>query len=123
MSQMKADRPVTYLANGAMANVFRFVVFTAEYTVGYAGAGVLAVGVNIDTADAAGRGIAVATEHSGPSVKITAGAAFAAGALLKPDASARGIAAIGGDKYSGRAIEAATAAGDLVEIELTSGTM
>lgn len=122
MSQMKADRPATYLANGVMANLFRFVVITAEYTVGYAGAGVRAFGVNIDTADAVGRGVAIAGEKSGISVKLTAGAAFAAGALLAPDASSRGVVAVGGQPFSARALEAATAAGDLVEVELVSGT-
>ena len=122
MAQMKADRPATYLANGAIANRFRFVVITGDYTVGPAGAGVRAFGVNLDTADIAGRGILIAQQGSGVTVKIEAGAAFAAGALLAPDASARAVAATATNPYSARAIQAATAAGDIVECELEGGT-
>lgn len=121
MSQFKADRPATYLANGVIANAFRFVKITAEYTVGLCGAGDAAFGVNLDTADAAGRGLAVATVASGPTVKIEAGAAFAAGALLKPDASGRAVTAASGNNVSAYALEAATALGDMVECELRHG--
>lgn len=123
MAQMKADRPATYYANGAMANRWRFVVLTGDYTVGYAGAGATAFGVNLDTADIAGRGIGVVEPSSGVSCKLEAGAAFAAGAYLKPDASGRGIAAATGQQYSARAIQAATALGDVVEVMLQNGVM
>lgn len=121
MSQMKADRPETMLANGAIANRFRFVVITGDNTVGVAGAGVKAFGVNLDTADIAGRGIAVAVRSSGVSVKIESGAAFAAGALLAPDVSGRAVTAAGGAAYSARAMAAAGGAGELVECELADG--
>lgn len=122
MAQMKSDRPVTHYATGAMLNRFRFVVFTADYTVGYAGAGVRAIGVNLDTADIAGRGILVALPGSGQTVKVEAGAAFAAGALLAPDATGRAVVAAGAAPYSAVAQQAATAAGDLIEAQLESGT-
>lgn len=122
MAQMKADRPHTLLANGAMLNRFRFVVITGDGTVGYAGAGVRAHGVNLDTADIAGRGILVANQGSGVTVKIEAGAAFAAGALLAPDASGRAVAAAGAAQYSARALYASTGVGEIVEAELVSGT-
>jgi hypothetical protein len=122
MAQMKADRPATYYSNGVMSNRFRFVAITGDYTVGYAGAGVRAFGVNLDTSDLAGRGILIATCGSGPTVKIEAGAAFAAGALLAPDASGRAVTAAGAAPFSARAIQAATAIGDLVECELVDGT-
>jgi hypothetical protein len=121
MAQMKADRPHTLLANGAILNRFRFVVVTGDYTVGVAGAGARANGVNLDTADAAGRGILVAGPGSGISVKIEAGAAFAAGALLTPDATGRAVVAAGGAPYSARALQAASGAGSIVEAELESG--
>lgn len=121
MSQMKADRPHTLLASGAITSRYRFVVISADYTISPAGAGAKAHGVNLDTAPVAGWGTAVASGGSGVSVKIEAGAAFAAGALLAPDASARAVTAAGGAAYSARAIQAATAAGDLVECELVSG--
>jgi hypothetical protein len=122
MAQMKADRPQTLQANGAMLNLFRFVVLTGDYTVGYAGAGVRAFGVNLDTADIAGRGILIATQGSGPTVKIESGAAFAAGALLAPDASGRAVAAGAAAQYSARALAASTGVGEIVEAELVSGT-
>jgi hypothetical protein len=121
MAQFLADRPETFLANAAMTSRWRFVKFTGDYTVGYCVAGDPADGVNMDTADVAGRGILVAGPGSGPSIKIEAGAAIAAGAPLKPDASGRGITAVGGDKYSARALQAATAAGDLIEAHFESG--
>jgi hypothetical protein len=121
MSQMKADRPHTLIANGAILNRFRFVVMTGDYTVGVAGAGARAVGVNLDTADAAGRGILIAGIGSGVSVKIEAGAAFAAGSLLTPDATGRAVVAAGGSPYSARALQAPSGAGSLIECELESG--
>lgn len=122
MSQMLADRPETFQASGVMASLFRFVVYTGDYTVGYAGAGVRAIGVNLDTADVAGRGILVATQGSGVSVKVEAGAAFGAGSLLAPDATGRAVVAAGGAPYSAVAKQAATAAGDLIEAHLEAGT-
>jgi hypothetical protein len=122
MSQMLADRPHTLLANGAMLNRFRFVVITGDQTCGYAGAGVRAAGVNLDTADVAGRGILVANPNAGPTVKIEAGAAFGAGALLAPDASGRAVTAVGGSPYSGRSMQAASGAGVIVEMQWENGT-
>ena len=121
MAQMKADRPATYLANAAIASRYRFVIVTADYTVGLAGAAARAFGVNLDTATAAGQGILVATRGSGPTVKIEAGAAVAAGALLAPDATGRAVTCGAAAQYSGKALQAATAAGDLIECELADG--
>lgn len=115
MSQMKAERLETYLAAGVIANAFRFVKFTAEYTIALCGAGDASDGVNQDTAAAAGRGIAIAPNGFG-TTKIEAGAALAAGALVRSDASGRAITATTGSNANGRAIEAATALGDLIEI-------
>lgn len=120
MSQMKADRPQTFNSNGVMASRWRFCVLTADYTVGYAGAGAIAPFINIDTADATGRGILVA-DKSAVSCKLEVGAAVAAGALLKPDASGRGITAVSTDRYSARALQAATALADIIEVEIVEG--
>jgi hypothetical protein len=120
MSQMKTSEPQTLQANGVMASRWRFCVITGDYTVGYAGAGVTAPYINIDTADAAGRGILVA-DKSGQSCKLEAGAAFAAGALLKPNASAQGIVCASGDRYSARSLQASTALLDVVEVEIVEG--
>jgi hypothetical protein len=123
MAQFKADRPATYLANGAISNRFRFVTITGDYTVGVCGAGGAVFGVNLDTASAAGQGICIAHPGSGPTVQVTAGAAFAAGAFLKSDASGRAIAALTTNKYHAQAIQAALAAGDLVEVMFVEGTV
>lgn len=122
MSQFKADRPETFISNGALANPWRFVVITADRTVGLAGAAARADGVLMSTADAAGQEVAVATEGSGNSIRIEAGAAFAAGAKLAPDATGRAVTAGAAAQYSAVATQAATAAGDLVECHLRSGT-
>lgn len=121
MSQMKADRPVTYLAGGVMASRFRFVNVTAAYTVNYAGAGAVVDGVNLDTATAAGLGIAVANPGSGQSFKIEASAAIAAGAPLKAAANGKAVTAAGADKYYARALEAALADGDIIEAQWQAG--
>jgi hypothetical protein len=121
MAQMKSLLTETFNAAAAINNKYRFVsVGAGEYTVQLSAAGEIAVGVNIDTAPAIGRGVAVVTKGN---PKVEAGAAFAYGALLKPDATGRAIAAVGGDKYSARARQAATAAGDIVECTLEAGVM
>lgn len=119
MAQMKALLVETFNAAGVLANKFRFVVEGAgEMTVTLAGAGARALGVNIDTAPAAGRGVAVVTEGT---VKIEAGAAFVYGALLAPDATGRAVAAGVAAAYSARARGASLAAGDIVECKLEAG--
>lgn len=113
MSQMKVERPETFLANGAIANKYRFVKFTADYTVGLCGAGDAADAINLDTAPAAGAGLLCAINQS---PKLEVGAAVAAGAWLKPDASGRGVTATTGNVASARAREVATALGDIIEV-------
>jgi hypothetical protein len=116
MSQMKADRPQTLIAAGALANRFRLVKLSAEYTVTTCGAGEAAIGIQLDTAAVAGDAVAVASLNNNVSCKLEAGAAVAAGALLKSDASGRGITATSGSIVVARTLEAATAAGDLIEV-------
>lgn len=120
MSQMKVERPETFLANGAITTKYRFVKFTGDYTVGLCGAGDAADGINLDTAPAAGAGLLVAMRQS---PKLEVGAAVAAGAWLKPDASGRGITATTGNVASARAKQAATALGDIIEVEKITPTV
>lgn len=115
MSQYKADRPQTFLAAAALANKYRCVKITAEYTVDVAGAGDAPVGVNIDTCDAAGKGVAVATPGSGQSILVTASGAITAGAELKVAASGKVTPAATTNRYFFRALEAASADGDIIE--------
>ena len=48
----------------------------------------------------------------------TAGGSFAAGALLATDAAGKAVTAASGKKIIARALEAATAAGDLVKVQI-----
>jgi len=121
MAQMKSLLTETFNAEAVISNKFRFMIpGAAEYTVNLAGAGATAIGVNIDKADAIGKGIAVVTKGN---PKIEAGAAFAYGAKLKPDATGRAVTAVATDKYSAVARQAATAAGDIVECSLEAGVV
>lgn len=120
MAQMKALLQQTFNAAADLSSFrYRFVVMSADYTVNIAGAGARALGVLQDNPAAAGRGALVCTDGT---TKLVAGAAVAAGALLTSDATGRGVTAGGGTQYSAKALQAATAAGDLIEVQLENGT-
>ena len=55
-------------------------------------------------------------------VQILAGAAVAAGGKVTPDGTGRAVIATAGQAFHAIAIQAATAAGDLIECFLKSGT-
>lgn len=119
MAQMKNLLVETFNAAAVIANKFRFVIGGAgEMTVQVAGAGARAIGINIDKADAIGKGVAVATIGT---CKVEAGAAFGWNVPLKPDATGRAIACATGNTYSGISRGAALAAGDIVECKLEGG--
>lgn len=57
-----------------------------------------------------------------PGILLVAGAAFSAGDYLKPDSDGRGVvAATDKDKYGARALASATAAGQLIPVEIIYG--
>lgn len=91
---------------------------TADRTVGLSGAGEVVDGIIWDEPPAAGRQCHVAIAGT---VEVKAGAAFAAGAKLKSDASGKFITAPATEKYYAIAHEAATADGDIIEARLENG--
>lgn len=119
MSQATPVLDKTYLAAGDLSTKqYTGVILSAEYTVTTAGANAVAIGVQQDLPAAAGRGCRV--RHLGTS-KVLAGAAFAAGAQLKTDAAGAFIAASTGQNAPCIALEAALAAGDIVEALVMPG--
>lgn len=114
MSQSRGGDDLSYFAAGDLSTKqFRGMVFSAEQTVNVAGANVPTCGILQDLPDAAG--VAARVRHSGTS-KGVAGAAFAANALLTTDAQGRWVTATSGQNVGAKAIEAATAVGDIVEM-------
>lgn len=95
----------------------RFVVVNASGKVVLAGAGAAVDGVvqNNPEADQA------ATVWGVGSVsKVEAGAAVAQGALVAPNATGQAITAVSGNYIAGRALQAATGAGQLISVWQTS---
>jgi hypothetical protein len=110
---------VTLEAGGDLsAGQFRFVELAADAQVDLvAAAGGDAVGVLQNDPSAAGRAATVAV--LGVS-KVVAGAAVAAGARVQSDDEGRALAAASGDVVLGRALTAASAAGEVIEVLLLS---
>ena len=114
----------SYNAGAAIA-AYTLVKYSAAETVVAAAASTDAIiGVSHDIAAASGERVDVA--HDGI-VFVVAGAAVAQGALLTADASGRAItaapAAGSNARIIGFAIEAATAAGDVIRVMLSPGSM
>ncbi len=96
------------------SNQFHFVKpHTTALQVVQCNAGQDALGVQQDKTGTAGRDVAVGFKGV---TKIVAGAAFSVGDRLMSDATGRGITATVGGYVKGRALEAATAAGDVVSM-------
>jgi hypothetical protein len=110
----------------------RFVKISGNYTVAQCVANDVAIGISqqgsctppVDGAPTAAATVGLPIQVFGDTetTLIEAGAAFAAGAELKPDATGRGIAAVANDKYSAVAQKAATAAGQLIPVLIRTGT-
>lgn len=114
MKQYDKQHSTTIVATGAVA-ANRLISFAGDYAVGTAGAGgpTDACGVS-ETSAAVGDALSVITGYS---AVVTAGAAITAGAFIKPGSS--GKAAVGSiTDNCGRALEAAGADGDLIEVVL-----
>lgn len=102
-------------------NPSRFVAKSGAFLVAQAGAGVIALGISHEGSKAvplpgasslaAQAGDPIAVYGDTESCLLEAGAAFAAGAFLKPDAQGRGITAATGERFSAVAEQAAGAAG------------
>ena len=108
----------------------RFISISGNYTVSESNAGSVVFGVSHDSTKAApADGLANANHAEaddtvsyyklGDSCLLTAGAAVAAGAFLKPDADGRGVTASTADDLAGAvALEAAGAAGELIRVQI-----
>lgn len=93
----------------------RFIGFGGAYAVGTAGAGGLtdAAGVS-ETAAAVGDALSVVTGYS---YTVVAGGPITKGAFIKPGTDGKAVAGSITDNC-GRALEAAAADGDLIEVRL-----
>lgn len=98
------------------ASQFRFVELASDGQIDPVGtAGGNAVGVLYNLPAAAGRAAQVAVRGS---VKVVAGAAITRGAKVSSDNVGRAITAVSTHHVQGRALQAASAAGEIIEVEL-----
>lgn len=96
------------------ADQFKLVIIDSNGQAALAGAGVAVDGVLQNKPSAQGQ--AATVWGVGSVSKVVAGAAVAAGAAVTPDASGLAVTAASGDYILGRALEAATASGDLIAV-------
>ncbi len=102
---------------------YYFCKITAEYTVNVAGNSaedVIGI-IQDDNCTAAGQGVLVRPIPAGVTSWITMGVAAAAGSPIASDANGKGKIATTGIAYFGRLLQASTADGDIVEMQLTTG--
>ena len=119
MAQSMPVLDKTFLAAGDLsAKQFHAVKMSADYTVTTSAANQVSVGIQQDLPAAAGRGCRV--RMLGTS-KAVAGAAFAAGAKLTPNASGQLITATAGQNACAIALQAAAALNDIVEVFVMPG--
>jgi len=115
MSQFIEAFERTFLANEAITQYRLVKVGSGDNSVDMVDAeGDGVVGVARRDADA---GQSVRVQFLG-TAKVEAGAAITKGAVVVPDASGRVITANTGGTIVGRALEAAGAAGDVIEVQL-----
>lgn len=114
--QFDKTHAVTVLATAAIA-ANRFVSYDGTHTAAAPASGVKdAQGVSEEAA-AVGEAVSVITGYS---ALVEASAAIAVGAYVKPAADGSGKAAAGAlADHCGRALSAATAAGQLLEVQIT----
>jgi len=112
--QYDKQHSTTVLATAALlAN--RLVGFGGDYASGAAGAGGATDACGVSESSAAiGEAVSVITGYS---AVVTAGAAISAGAFIKPGTSGKAVTGSITDNC-GRALEAAGADGDLLEVRL-----
>lgn len=115
MSWEKVGATLPGLVAGAdlTASQHLFVVVNASGKAAVAGAGVAIDGVLQNKPDT---DQAATVWGCGSVSKVVAGAAVAAGALVAPNASGQAITAVSGNYIAGRALNAATGAGQLISV-------
>lgn len=109
--QFDKQHAITLVATAALA-AHRFVAYDGGYPT-TAGGAKAAQGVTETTA-ASGEAVSVVTGYSYP---VEAGGAVAFGALVKADATGRAVTG-SLTEHCGRALGAATAEGQLIEVEI-----
>lgn len=105
---------------GSAITIYRFVVFAAgdsKYDMVSSAQGDFD-GIAAEAAAADGDAFSMAIPN-GSIVKVEAGAAVSAGAIVASDASGRAITAVSGlgNYTAGKALKAASAAGEIIEIQ------
>ncbi|MBN9477374.1 MAG: DUF2190 domain-containing protein [Bordetella sp. SCN 67-23] len=110
--QYNKTHAVTIVATAAVEQ-YRFIAYDGTHATS-AGGTKDSQGIT-ETAGAIGEAVSAITAYSG---LVVASEAIAFGAFVKPAADGTGRAAVGAaDDYCGRALGAATAAGDIIEIQ------
>jgi hypothetical protein len=119
-----AVAPDTLLAGEDLSAAnHRFLAISADHTVIRAtGPTDQIIGIQDDKPFAAA-GAQVGFRHLAGPALLEAGAAFSAGAYLKPDGVGRGVTASTGEKYSAIATKAGLNAGDLVAVTMEQGVV
>lgn len=110
MATYNPIQTVTVVPSGAISP-YRFV----SYAGAQAGAGVAARGVTHDGAEATDKSCAVIALGTGI---VEAGGAFSPGDKLAADANGKAVVATIGKHINAIAVDAATADGDLAEVEI-----
>ena len=101
-------------ASDQSANIYRFVIMTANgFTLNTVAGGACVGVLQTNDANAVGRRGNIGVVGVS---KVAAGAAVAVGANIQSDATGRAIAAAAGDFSQGIALEAATAAGQVIAV-------
>ncbi len=110
----EATRTITGIA-GSVIERNRFVAHATDGKYDHAGAGVLADGVSMEPADADLKAFSMGIKN-GSVVKVEAGAAVTANADVTPDSVGRAVTSTSTDAICGKALEAASAAGDIIAV-------
>ena len=114
MSTYNTRCALTFEAAGDLsANQFYLVVVDGNGQVAVAGDGADAIGVLYDKPSAQGNAAQV---RIGEVVQVAAGAAVSIGANVASDATGRAVTATTGEQIVGKALTAASAAGQLISV-------
>lgn len=117
-SGINSSATISLLAGAALTNPKGIALALDEDGVKLPSAGADVVGIALITNDdsvAVGGRVDVQIKDIG---KIYAGGAISLGALVSVDAAGKAVAAQAGDTILGRALAAATAAGDLIDVQI-----
>ena len=121
MGASQAVTTITLPAVSAAVAANRFVELSSGSVQQVGTAGNEAIGVSAAASPASNTaGIAVAI-YNGGVIKVEAGAAVAVDANVSSDNQGRAITSASGNRINGKALQAASAAGEMIEVLLTKG--